>query len=314
MNKKQQLIELWRLCFDDTEDFIQLYFDRVYTEENALTIEVNGAIVSALQMIPYTMGFCDSELTVSYIAGACTHPEHRGKGYMGELLNEAFRIMRQRNYDLTALIPANSSLFEYYRRYGYTEIFDYSLIEEELPEVLIPNEGIQLTAIDEKSAELEKIYAYFDRKLKERACCVLHTKDDFITSVIEFRQDAGETILAVQGGQPVGMAFLYPAIDRVYMKEFVYDNAHIRAILLQEILLHYRMTKIQYVAPPQLPDTHRLGMGMVLNRERSSRLWLTKNVDFPIKREGLDKMDIQTLTRHLLNYTERLPYMSLMHD
>jgi len=313
MEKKQKLIELWRLCFDDTEDFIQLFFDRIYREENALTIEVDGEIVSALQMIPYTMSFCDSELTVSYIAGACTHPDYRGKGYMGELLEEAFHVMRKRNFDLTALIPANPSLFEYYRRHGYTEVFDYTLVEEELPEVFTPSEGIKLSIVDEDSVEVT--YPYFNRKLKERTCCILHTKEDFITSIIEFRQDDGETVQATnKEGKIVGMAFLYPSIDHVYIKEFIYDSEQIRDAMLQEIMLRHRMKKVQYIAPPQLPETHRFGMGMILNRERSSQLWLAKNPKFPMTQEGLDKMDIQTLTRHLLNYTEKFPYMSLMHD
>jgi len=313
MNKKQKLIELWRLCFDDTEDFIQLFFNRIYKEENALVIEVDGEIVSALHMIPYTMSFCNSELTVSYIAGACTHPDYREKGYMGELLEEAFHVMRQRDFDLTALIPANPSLFEYYRRHGYTEIFDYTLIEEEFPEILVPNEDIELHIIDEES--IETAYSYFDHKLKERACCILHTKEDFITSIIEFRQDEGEVVLAInKRGIPVGIAFLYPSIDHVYIKEFIYDNEDVCKIILQEVMLRHRMKKVQYLTPPQLPDTHRLGMGMILNRERSSGLWLAGNSKFPITQEGLDKMDIQTLTRHLLNYTEKLPYMSLMHD
>jgi len=313
MNKKQKLIELWRLCFEDTEDFIQLFFDRIYKGENALIIEVDGEIVSALHMIPYTMGFCNSELTVSYIAGACTHPDYRGKGYMGELLEETFDVMRKRDFDLTALIPASPSLFEYYRRHGYTEIFDYTLAEAEFPKILVLNEDIELHVVNEDS--IETAYSYFDHKLRERTCCILHTKEDFITSIIEFRQDEGEVVLAInKKGIPVGIAFLYPSIDHVYIKEFMSDNEQIEEIILQEVMLRHRMKRVQYLTPPQLPDSHRLGMGMILNREKSTGLWLAANSKFPITQEGLDKMDIQTLTRHLLNYTEKYPYMSLMHD
>ena len=33
---KREVMELWRVCFDDTEEFIQFYFDKKYKEENAL--------------------------------------------------------------------------------------------------------------------------------------------------------------------------------------------------------------------------------------------------------------------------------------
>ena len=42
MDKKQQIVNLWRTCFGDSEAFISLYFDRVYKDENAMTIEKDG--------------------------------------------------------------------------------------------------------------------------------------------------------------------------------------------------------------------------------------------------------------------------------
>lgn len=44
MDKKQQIVNLWRTCFGDSEAFISLYFDRVYKDENAMTIEKDGKI------------------------------------------------------------------------------------------------------------------------------------------------------------------------------------------------------------------------------------------------------------------------------
>ena len=38
-NNKSQLIDLWRTSFNDSEEFIKLFFDRVYKKENALFIE-----------------------------------------------------------------------------------------------------------------------------------------------------------------------------------------------------------------------------------------------------------------------------------
>ena len=43
-NNKPQLIDLWRTSFDDSEEFIKLFFDRVYKKENALFIEKDGKI------------------------------------------------------------------------------------------------------------------------------------------------------------------------------------------------------------------------------------------------------------------------------
>ena len=72
MDKKQQIVNLWRTCFGDSEAFISLYFDRVYKDENAMTIEKDGKIVSALQIVPYTMTYLGTEISVAYISrGLC---------------------------------------------------------------------------------------------------------------------------------------------------------------------------------------------------------------------------------------------------
>ena len=96
MDKKQQIVNLWRTCFGDSEAFISLYFDRVYKDENAMTIEKDGKIVSALQIVPYTMTYLGTEISVAYISGVCTAPEERGQGLMRQLLQETFEEMERR--------------------------------------------------------------------------------------------------------------------------------------------------------------------------------------------------------------------------
>ena len=94
MIDKQQVVDLWQECFNDSEAFVQLYFSTKYTEENTLVHIENGKVLSALQMLPYSMTCWGRELRISYISGASTWPEARGRGLMKDLLTEAFRIMR----------------------------------------------------------------------------------------------------------------------------------------------------------------------------------------------------------------------------
>ena len=55
---KREVMELWRVCFDDTEEFIQFYFDKKYKEENALVYwDEQGAAIATLQTPIYPMAF-----------------------------------------------------------------------------------------------------------------------------------------------------------------------------------------------------------------------------------------------------------------
>ena len=90
MTTKEKVKALWQLCFDDNEEFVEMYFRLRYKNEINVAIESGDEIVSALQMIPYPMTFCGDTVQTSYISGACTHPDFRGNGVMRELLSQGF--------------------------------------------------------------------------------------------------------------------------------------------------------------------------------------------------------------------------------
>ena len=201
MDKKQQIVNLWRTCFGDSEAFISLYFDRVYKDENAMTIEKDGKIVSALQIVPHTMTYLGTEISVGYISGACTTPEERGQGLMRQLLQETFEEMERREIAISALIPADPWLFDYYREQGYTEAFDYSV-----ETYIRPNTPVQLpkiTVIQPEVPTTDELFAYFNRKLRERPSCILHSQDDFITILRDLQLDNGGMYTALDENEKV---------------------------------------------------------------------------------------------------------------
>lgn len=323
MDKKQQMMDLWHTCFGDSDAFTQLFFDRVYKDENALIIERGGQIVSALQMLPYTLNYYDTELSVAYISGTCTLPSERGRGLMQRLIQESFEVMRSRQVALTALIPANPWLFDYYREQGYTEAFDYALETYIRPPFV--QQTPDITVVPPEVTSLEQLYAYFNRKLRERTCCLLHTYDDFVTILRDLQLDGGTMLTALNNKEePVGMAFVLPIETnlsltdhvgkKVLVKELFYDNESIKALLLQEISQQNDVRQVTYKTLPSFPDTLPQGMARIIDTHRLIHLWKKKHPHHPISIEELEKMDIQTLTRHLLDYPNRLAYMSLMLD
>lgn len=319
---KQQIIDLWRLSFNDTEEFIRLYFDRVYKEENTLVIEKNGQVVSALQMLPYTMTYYGTEISVAYISGACTLPSMRGKGLMKQLLQIAFEEMKRRSVAVTALIPADPWLFDYYRKQGYTDAFDCTEDTYIRPET--PVYAPEITVVPPKVPSIDELYDYFNRKMRERTCCMLHTKEDYITILRDLELDKGRMLTALnEEGQTIGMAFVLPPDDTaglpekkkyVYVKEFFYDDDRVASLLLQESTLQFNVDKAIYKTPPVIPATRPFGMARVIDTERLIHHWLSTHKDSPLTEQNLKDMDIQTLTQIVMGYPNREAYMSLMLD
>lgn len=158
---------MWKICFDDTEEYIDLYFSKKYSEENTLIYFENGEAVASLQMLPYTITFNGQTIPFAYLAGLCTLPQHRQKGYMAQLIYKAHSIIKERNISLAILIPAEDWLYGFYEKYGYAQVFD----QDDVP--------IPLGDIINKYSDPQEAYTRFDKLFRNKDFCVQKSFKDF---------------------------------------------------------------------------------------------------------------------------------------
>jgi len=274
-NITKQIMDLWRISFpEDTEEFICFYFARKYRRENALVIRRGNTVVSSLQMLPYAMTFHGQEIKTAYLSGVCTHPSERNKGLMSNLLINAFKEMRLRGIALTTLIPASKSLFDYYRKMGFTPVFDYAeehyLIDSSLKKSN-PKPGYAMTEW-QPDDNLEDIYLYFRKKEQERPVCLQHSKEEFYAVVDDFYNDGGTLFFLKDNSdfpenyQIKGIAFVLPWENKVRIKEILFDEMGEKEFMLWAIAQRYNNSEeiICTTEPCGKTDTDfHLGMARV---------------------------------------------------
>jgi predicted N-acetyltransferase YhbS len=318
--RKKQIEDLWELVFGDSHSFIRLFFDRVYQDANALSIEQGGEVVCALQMLPYTMLFCGEEISVAYIAGVCTHPAERGKGLAKQLMEQAVDEMKKRGVALSVLIPAEKRLFDYYRSFGYTEAFEYSLKVYTRHEWFQPEATCRVVRqVDDPSGE---IFAYFDRKLRERPLGILHCREDFQVIFKDLTMNDGALSLALdKENRPVGMAFVAKVPptasveNSVLIKEFLYDDESVKKQLLYGITKDFGVEKAVYRYPVVNHSfSYPYGMARVIDAERLIALRMATYPDSSLSPGVMRALNIPALTALLLDYPRHTAYMSLMLD
>ena len=76
---KEQVKALWKVCFDDSEEFVEMYFRLRYKTEVNVAIKSGDEVISALQMLPYPMTFGGETVQTSYISeakGSCASFYH----------------------------------------------------------------------------------------------------------------------------------------------------------------------------------------------------------------------------------------------
>lgn len=267
--KRQKIASLWKTCFGDPDEFIQLYFDGKYSDENALLYEENGQAAAALLMLPYPMTWAGTTLHASYISGACTLPEARNKGLMTRLLTEALRTQYRRNTDLSFLIPAEPWLYGYYQKSGYAPVFTHTW-ETFTPSAI---DAAQAATIETPAAYSHTLahgcYPYFNREMQKRPCCIQHPFDDFSTILQDLYASEGRLLIATAPNVGIpgiaGLAFATPGEEYIYIKELLGESPAVRAQLLHTASRLWPGRTVTCKLPAQPGKSEKGGMARIVH-------------------------------------------------
>jgi len=176
--KISELKKVWKTCFEDLDEYIDLVFKSFYKEEYLLYKEIDNKIAASLYLFPFTLRFFGKEEKVAYLCGACTLPEFRKKGEMGVLINQAVRKLYNEDIPFCSLIPSSETLFDYYERFGFSTVYKGKIANlkgnlkegsfrfEEINNAEILSELYEKT-IGQKEFSIKKTKEYFDFLLKD---------------------------------------------------------------------------------------------------------------------------------------------------
>lgn len=263
---KEKIKALWKLCFDDSEEFTELYFNLRYDPRINVAMQSGEDVIAAMQLLPYPMTFGGTEIGTAYISGACTHPDYRRRGVMRQLLGEAFARMQHDGVALATLIPANAHLFDYYARSGFSPVFRcrrvpfHATIPDKTDETFR-----QLDPSDKREAA--EAYACLDRKLHERPYCVQHTAKDFDVILADLKLGEGKIYTL---GSPIDtLAITYPKGNGQWIVgETVAGSPETETVLLQHVCQALDVETIEQLLPPSENDCGEpLGMARVIDAQ-----------------------------------------------
>ena len=112
---KKELHSLWQMTFLEDTQVIENFFENVFSSVVSPIIKVNGEIVSSLFLLDCNIGRYKGKCVYC----AMTKYSERGKGYMKKLLDFSYNYCLDNGFDFLFLVPAEESLFEYYKKCGF---------------------------------------------------------------------------------------------------------------------------------------------------------------------------------------------------
>ncbi len=119
----QQIKNMCITCFDMDKGEVDFVFDSKYiSTEICYAVKQNEKLCSILFTVPCTMVY-DRKIIGHYIYGACTLPEYRHQGIMHKLIEYALLESAKKGHSFSALLPANTSLYNLYAELGYRPLF-----------------------------------------------------------------------------------------------------------------------------------------------------------------------------------------------
>lgn len=266
MSIKEQVRQLWKQCFSDSDEFIELYFRMRYTDELNSYIESDGKVVAALQRLPYPMTCGEKVLSTSYISGACTHPAYRNQGIMKLLLAEAHRRMYEDGVVLSTLIPAEEWLKAYYAKSGYAVCFQQGTKLLTRERFSVDNFGcpLLLKDINLDTKLPAAVFSFFDALQKKQDCRILHTAADLQVVLADLKLSGGKLWAGYKEEKLEALCFCLYENGRLSVKELLCAHVATQQEMLSSLFRLEEVDAIEMPAP-LAECTDDLGMARVID-------------------------------------------------
>ena len=107
----EKIKKLWKICFGDSDSYIDLFFKTVYKKELSLAAYENGDIVSFMMSVPKTLVTGGKKTKGAYFGGVCTSPAYRNRGIASDMIKKAVIEAKERG-EVPYLIPFRCDFYE----------------------------------------------------------------------------------------------------------------------------------------------------------------------------------------------------------
>jgi len=230
---------------------------------NPYVLLEDGQIVAALRVYDFEMLINGTPVAMGGVSSVACLPEHRRKGYVGQLLRYALERMREHGQPLSALYTPHPSL---YRRYGWmvgaAQITTTFNPKEAMPHVKAPAAGRAVRLTEEDWPLLDSVYKRHtvgrtgwlvrpERWWKEAVFHTLYDEKREARDVAAWENAAGEPTGYVSyqqtGWQGAG------STRPLRVREFIALDRDAYLGLLRYVLSHDLMNQVQWFTPADEP-------------------------------------------------------------
>ena len=191
---KSQTRRLWKDCFHDSEEFMDIYFEEKYSDDSNISLYPDGEVAGAVQALPYRMTYYGAVASAGYLSGLAVKESYRKKGMAKALLHDAHRRLYSKGATLSFLIPTTESLRHFYENPEHGSY--WTAVYRKLEEIKVTGEidsKIEITQPDEWGQDL---YVYYHRNTMNQPFMFHPSENDFFAALADCDLSGGLVLVA----------------------------------------------------------------------------------------------------------------------
>lgn len=309
VTQKQKVMNLWRLCFNDSEDFIQRYFKKIMPLNTLYTSMDGNQVVASLQTMHPFFKYYGKLLHCRYIYGVCTHPDYRRQGRMSELLNQLIEETNRIGTAFLLLIPAEDWLFDVYRQFGFTEAF---FIEDKI--VTMERSPKHPSLIRPVNFQTHRQADYCEQRLQQYPLHIWADSSKFRFAVQDARSEGGDCFYYLEDREIRGVIIAAPRGDEVFVSLLLADTEAIERDLLAHVARRFGCPTVHYRVMSTQGKGRPYAMAILSNPKSAFPIWKENHPDSQLTLEEFLQFDNQQRIDLLFEPKKEKSYLCLMMD
>lgn len=202
-----ELKNIWKICFGDTDEYINSFFDSLFKQQNTVIAEINERVAGVVYMIPAKLK--ETDFMYGYAIGVL--PEFRGQSVCKKMLDFIKKASEEEKF-IFGLHPANEKLEQFYQKIGLKPMYS-------LKEVVI-KEDLPYTDCKISDISAEEIINIRENTFPDLV--------EWDKNVIDFIQKNGESVKKITLHQKMAYFFIRKERDTLIIFETSADDEYIR--------------------------------------------------------------------------------------
>lgn len=235
---RNELKNLWKECFGDSNQYIELYFSGYDISRHMLVFLDGEHPISMLSLLPMTVVTQAGIMPARYIYAVSTKESYRGRGISTKMLNYAHKYLAESGVKLSVLVPASAPLYNFYAKRGFNAEFysGHAVVERSQIQPFDGSFFITETTANEFMQIRERAFA-------GRTMFVRWDGDSLAYRMAETAFNGGETLTIATGDHARAVAVCCNVGGSVLIKELALDGMAVETAVS---VLHQKYNADEY--------------------------------------------------------------------